>query len=148
VHGWVNIISFTEPVENILTYQPWQLSNEKTATVEASRIVSDGILVKLLKCDDRDQAKALTNIDILVDEALLPKLEDGEYYWTDLIGLTVINQDGITLGDVTDLLETGSNDVLVVRGEREHLIPYLPKEYIVDIDREKKIIQVVWDPEF
>ncbi|MFU8798055.1 MAG: ribosome maturation factor RimM [Gammaproteobacteria bacterium] len=148
IRGWVNIISFTQPVKNILSYQPWQLSNGKTVTVEASRVVHNGIIVKFLGCDDRDIARTYTNIEILIQPTCRPPLTEGDYYWTDLIGLTVMNQDGLILGEVVDLLETGSNDVLAVRGKKEHLIPYLLKDTIVDIDMNKKIIQVIWDPDF
>ena len=157
VQGWVNIISFTEPKENILTYQPWQLrslTTLKTITFEASRILGDGIIVKLAGCNDRDVAKAYTNAEIAIEQERFPQLEAGEYYWTDLIGLRVINQNGVTLGDVIDLMETGSNDVLIVRetldsgAPRDHLIPYLPKEFVVDINLDTKVIQVIWDPDF
>lgn len=160
VQGWINITSFTEPKENILNYQPWQLRWQnawKTITVEASRILADGIIVKLSGCNDRDLAKAYTGCDIAIEPTQRPQLNAGEYYWTDLIGLTVINQDGVTLGQVTDLMETGSNDVLIVKNTtgaphvapgKEFLIPYLPKEFIVDIDLNTKIMRVIWDSDF
>lgn len=148
IQGWLNVISFTEPTENILNYRPWQFcwqNNWKTITVEASRILHNSIIIKLSGCDDRDQAKLYTGTEIGIEPQLLPKLDTGEYYWSDLIGLTVVNQDGVTLGQVTDLLETGSNDVLVIG---KHLIPYLPGEYVVDIDLKNKIMRVIWDPDF
>lgn len=160
IQGWVNITSFTDPKENILNYQPWQLRSPnslKTITIEASRILADGIIVKLSGCNDRDIAKAYTGANIAIEPEQRPQLEAGEYYWTDLIGLTVINQDGVTLGEVIDLMQTGSNDVLIVRKTvgavgagtgKEHLIPYLPKEFIVDINLDTKIMQVIWDPDF
>jgi 16S rRNA processing protein RimM len=151
VQGWVNVISFTEPKENILSYSPWQLrwqNNWKTISVESSRILADSIIVKLSGCNDRDLAKAYTDCDIAIGPEQRLPLNVGEYYWTDLIGLTVINQDGVTLGQVMDLMETGSNDVLIVKGKKEHLIPYLPKDFVVDIDLNTKIIQVIWDPDF
>lgn len=99
--------------------------------------------------EDRETAARLTNLEIGVSREELPPLENGEYYWTDLVGLTVITELGVTLGIVDRLLETGSNDVLVVKGElREHLIPYIPDDYVLEIDLESKIMRVAWDPEF
>ena len=78
----------------------------------------------------------------------LPETREDEFYWSDLIGLQVINADGKRLGEVDHLLETGANDVLVVRGEREYLIPYLPEQVIQDIDLDAQVIRVDWDPDF
>jgi 16S rRNA processing protein RimM len=90
----------------------------------------------------------LIDCDIAVQREQLPALESGEYYWTDLQGLRVVNLEGVELGVVSHLFETGANDVLVVRGERERLIPYTTGEAIQEVDLDHGQITVDWDPEF
>jgi 16S rRNA processing protein RimM len=90
----------------------------------------------------------LIGCDIALYRQQLPELEAGDYYWSDLIGLRVLNLDGVDLGQVERLIETGANDVLVLQGERERLIPYLKDQVIKQINLDDKVIQVDWDPEF
>jgi 16S rRNA processing protein RimM len=78
----------------------------------------------------------------------LPPAPEGEYYWTDLIGLTVINREGVTLGQVDHLLETGANDVLVVKGERERLIPFLLELVVLEVDLAQRMLRVDWEEDF
>ena len=89
------------------------------------------IIVKLKGVDDREAAQILANVEIGVDLSVFPELEEGDYYWHDLIGCTVVNLEGYTMGTVTEMMETGSNDVLVVKantkdafGKQERLIPF------------------------
>ena len=99
-------------------------------------------------------ARKYCELDIAVDGALLPELDAGEYYWSQLEKLKVYTLDGVLLGRVNHLIETGSNDVLVVRkcegslDKRERLIPYLPDQVIHEIDLEAGTLRVDWDPEF
>ena len=78
----------------------------------------------------------------------MPTLQPGEYFWNDLIGLQVQNLEGEDFGRVDHLLETGANDVLVVKGERERLIPFVMKQVIVEIDLEQGRIRVDWDKDY
>jgi len=107
-----------------------------------------GLIVKIAHCADRDQASRYIGKDIEVARNQLPELEEDEFYWTDLIGLSAITKEGVGLGHVSRLMETGSNDVLVVKGERERLIPLLWDNVVVRIDTDKGVIVVDWDPEF
>jgi 16S rRNA processing protein RimM len=104
-------------------------------------------VAKLLNVDDRDAAFGLKNKTILVPKYELPALEKGEYYWNDLMGHEVINQQKEHLGVVQTFLETGANDVLVVKGDKEYLIPFIP-HVIVNVDMVKKEIEVDWDKDF
>ncbi len=106
-----------------------------------------GLIARLEGCTDRDQAHALIGAEIAIDLAQLPALGAGEYYWAQLEGLRVVNLQGVELGRVSHLLETGANDVLVVKGEREHLIPYIGA-VIRAVDTEAGLIRVDWDPDF
>jgi 16S rRNA processing protein RimM len=104
-------------------------------------------VAKLLNVDDRDAAFGLKNKTILVPKHELPALEKGEYYWNDLMGHEVINQQKEHLGVVQTFLETGANDVLVVKGDKEYLIPFIP-HVIINVDMAKKEIEVDWDKDF
>ena len=95
--------------------------------------------------DDRDEAAALVDCDIAVDRAAMPDADDGSYYWADLEGLKVVHSDGTELGHVAYLLETGANDVLVVQGEHERLIPFVAEKVILDVDLGNGVISVDWD---
>ncbi len=145
--GWLKLYSFTEPAANILAYKPWYLEDAtgwKLTLPEASRKHATGMTVKIAGFDNPEKARLLTNKKIAVLRSQLPQLKKGAYYWSDLEGLTVVNVDGTVLGKVIYLLETGSNDVLVVKGDKEHAIPYLP-EVVTNIDLANQVIQVDWE---
>jgi len=151
IRGWNRIISFTQPVDNILNYSPWQMKiNGEWQEIKISSGQPHGqhVIAHIVGSNDRDQAQALTGADIAISKEQLAKLKDDEYYWSDLEGLTVINQDGTELGQVQGLMETGANDVLVIKGEKELAIPYLPGTYVTKVDLAKQAIHVNWDPEF
>jgi 16S rRNA processing protein RimM len=99
-------------------------------------------------CVDRDRAAALVGAEIWVERGRLPRAKPGEFYWCDLEGLEVVNEAGIVLGTVSHLFATGANDVLVVKGERERLIPYVPGEVVKQVDLEAQRMRVDWDAEF
>lgn len=158
VKGWLKVHSFTEEQEAILDYFPWSLKlGNKVQTVEVTdwRKHNKGLVVKIDNIDDRDVAQTLVSSEIFVDKTKLPELPDGEFYWRDLIGMTVVTDKGYDLGQVSDLLETGSNDVLVVKanrndgfGKKERLIPYLEDQVVKSVNVENKQICVDWDPGF
>lgn len=152
VQGWVRVMSHTQPRENLLNYQHWQLGRHgawRPAELEAGQAHGKGLIIKLQECSDRDQARKLIGTDIAVPRSELPALAAGEYYWADLVGLRVETTDGQFLGQVDHLLETGANDVLVVQGEdRERLIPFVMEQVIKQIDLNTGRIQVDWDPTF
>lgn len=151
VKGWIKIYSFTEPRENILTYSPWILKkgmDVKQITVVDGHLHGKAIVAGLEGITDRDLAATLIGYEILIDANKLPKPQEGEYYWRDLIGLQVETEQGVMLGIVDYLLETGSNDVLVVKGERERLIPFLQGQFVKNIDLQAAKMIVDWDPEF
>ena len=151
VRGWVKIFSHTRPIKNILNYSPWQLGKNgqwQTISISEGRVQGKGIIAHLESIDSREQAASLLGAEIAVDRQQLPQPAKDEYYWADLIGLTVINREGITLGQVDHLLETGANDVLVLKGERERLIPFLPKQVILEVDLAQSVLRVDWGADF
>ncbi len=150
IQGWIKINSFADPQENILEFSPWYIKkNNSWQELDIEQVLLRGknIVAKLTDIDVREIAQTYTNIDIYVEKSQLPNLPKGEYYWSDLEGLTVINQDGVNFGTVQYLLATGSNDVLAVKNTKERLIPYID-DVVVSIDMDKKIITVNWDAEF
>ncbi|WP_455200254.1 ribosome maturation factor RimM [Kaarinaea lacus] len=154
IKGWLKINSFTDPITNILQYDPLYLqSRDSRQSWEAIR-VSNGrahgkqVVIQFEGVNDRNQAELLRGLEIAVTRDQLPEPEDDEYYWVDLEGLSVINLDGITLGVVDSVMETGANDVLVVKGDKERLIPYVMDEFIHAIDLDAGTITVDWDPDF
>jgi 16S rRNA processing protein RimM len=107
-----------------------------------------GVVARLVGCDDRDQAQSLMGYEIGVYRDQLPETEPGEYYWNDLKGLRVVTLQGESLGIVDHLIETGANDVLVVKGERERLIPFVQDQVVTKVDLDNGEIQVDWDKDF
>lgn len=151
VKGFISVHSFTEPRDNILNYSPWHVFLSKQwQPVESLDIkVNNKSIVVLVKgYEQRELASRLTNMEIAVRKGSLPKLEAGEYYWHDLLDMQVINHEGKTLGKVTKIMPTGANDVLIVTGEKRHLIPYLPEKVILAVHASEQWIEVDWDPDF
>jgi 16S rRNA processing protein RimM len=148
VQGWVKVFSFTRPREAILDYDRWFLGQDgkwQPAEVAEGKQHSKTIIVRLDGVHDRDQAAALIGKDIAISRDDLAKTEVGSYYWADLEGMQVLHRDGTELGEVAYLMETGANDVLVTKGERERLIPFIADQVILDVDFAKGIISVDWE---
>ncbi len=156
VRGEVKIHSFTDPMENLFDYPLWHLRRDgetKQVKVSSARSQGKGLVARIEGLDDREIARTYTGFEICVPRSELPELEQGEYYWHQLVGLQVINQEQQLLGKVNHLLETGANDVLVVRpcagslDGRERLLPYTD-QCVEQIDLEQGVISVEWDADF
>ena len=155
--GWVQVFSYTRPAEKILTYSPWQLtdaSESKEVVISSSRVAGKKILVLFEECVSRSQADGLRARKIFIDKSQIPDLEDGDFYWNELVGMQVNSTEGIFLGNVETLIETGANDVLVVSpakgswDDQQRLIPYVDREVIVKVDQVLNQITVDWDPNY
>ena len=150
VQGWVKIFSYTKPRKNILEYQPWYfLDNEtyKVIEITSGREQSKPIVAQVKGINNRAEALQLIGKDLYINKEQLPKLDDDEHYWHDLTGFRVINKNKVDLGIVDYLVDTGSNHVLVTKGEAEHWIPYI-EPFLVSVDKHKKVISVDWDENF
>ncbi|MBT8049471.1 MAG: ribosome maturation factor RimM [Xanthomonadales bacterium] len=149
VKGWVKIHSLTEPKEAIFEYQPWQVGEAREA-VRILKGVKHGkhLIAQLKNIENRDQAESLVNQSIAVYRDQFPDLPAEEYYWTDLEGLSVKLEDETELGRVERMLATGANDVMVVRGEKERLIPFVQGQYVKKVNLDDGEIIVDWDPDF
>ena len=151
VKGWIKLLSWTEPRERILSFPKWQLQlggEWREWKVAEGRRHGKTIIVRLEGIGDRDQAVKLLGAEIAVSRDQLPPLKPGEYYWADLIGLEVQLLDGRSLGKVDSMMATGANDVLVVKGDRERLIPFVLDQVVREVNLESGLIQVDWDPDF
>lgn len=151
IAGRLKVHSWTRPPDNLFDYADWQL--ELDGVTAAARLLEGrrqgrSLLARLEGIDDRDTALSWRGARITVPRMQLPPAGPGEFYWAELEGLEVMTPAGVRLGRVDHLLETGANDVLVVRGEREHLVPYVPDVYVLEVDLERGRMLVDWDPEF
>ena len=148
VKGWIKVHSYTEPREALLDYKDWLLlSNNDRQAVKLAEGKRHGrtVIARIDGVDDRDDAAGYVGNDIGVPRERLPDTGQGEYYWTDLEGLQVVHCDGRTLGKVAYLLATGANDVLVVQGDQEILIPFVQDEVIREVDLAAGVISVDWE---
>jgi len=151
VKGWIKVHSYTASPGNILKYLPWTLDirgSKNPVELVEGLLQSSVVVAKLKGYDDRTQAEALKNSRILAPRSVLPALFDGSFYWDDLIGLSVLTCGGYSLGRVSRLMETGANDVMVVAGDRERLIPFVVDVYVKHVNLEAGCITVDWDPDF
>ena len=142
------MFSYTQPREAILEYDRWYLKRQgewHAAAISEGKRHGKTVIAHFEGVDDRDDAATLLDCDIAVDREAMPDADDGSYYWADLEGLQVVRRDGTELGRVAYLMETGANDVLVVEGERERLIPFVAKEVILGVDLDEGVISVDWE---
>jgi 16S rRNA processing protein RimM len=158
IKGWLKLTPYTDDPDGIFDYKTLLISIDgqwQPKTVADWRRHNNGIVLKFAQVEDREEAQQFTHAEIAVLAEDLPDLAEDEYYWRELIGLNVTNESGYQMGQVSDLLETGSNDVLVVKakpndafGKSERLIPFLTGQVVKEIDRQGKNILVDWDPGF
>lgn len=157
----MKVYSYTDPMENLLGYQTCLVNRQgqwQPVEIEAGRVHGKGLVVKLRGIETPEQGVAYAGCELAIPASDLPPLPENEYYWRQLIGLRVSVDDPergrLDLGRVDHLLETGANDVLVVRGDehsidrRERLIPYLPEQVVLEIDLDAQAMLVDWDPSF
>jgi 16S rRNA processing protein RimM len=150
IKGWVKVQAFSEDPSTLMDFESWRVgrgAEHKLYTVEAIQDHSNTLVAKLAGIDDRDAAYALRGQEISVARSALPPPEENEYYWSDLIGLTAVNREGIELGKVDSLMETGAHDVLVIKGKREHLIPFVA-QFVGKVDMAGRQIEVDWGEDY
>lgn len=160
IRGWLKVRAYTEPLNNLLNYATHYVKRNgvwQVCQLTAGRNHGKGLIVHVKGVDNNDTAQTYSHCDIAIPATDLPPLPKNEFYWRQLIGLQVIsttNHHRTPLGRVQYLMETGANDVLVVKGDqssidqRERLIPYLPQQFIGNIDLTVGTIEIDWDPSF
>ncbi len=151
VRGWLKVYSYTVPRDNVVGYSPWYLvldGQSRQVKVLSGRAHGDTVVAQIEGIQDRDAAAALVGSEIEVDRAVFGKAGREQFFWTDLQGMKVQTLTGESLGVVDHLFETGANDVMVVVGERRHLVPFLYGRVVTGVDAEQRLITVDWDPGF
>ncbi|MCP3689118.1 MAG: ribosome maturation factor RimM [Gammaproteobacteria bacterium] len=148
--GWVKVFSDTDPRENIVNYSPWTLraeSSVQTLEVEG-RLQGRLVLAKLAGIESIEAAAELIGHKIYIRPEQLPELSKGEYYWSDLIGMQVESIQAEPFGQVEDMLETGADDVMVVKGNRQRLIPFVIGDIVREVDLTGRRIIVDWQADY
>ncbi len=146
VRGWLKIQTQTEYTDSLLDYPLWYLGKPgqwREFNLDEGKVHGQYLLAHLEGMDDRNAAEAVMGMYVAVPREDRPAAEEGEYYWDDLVGLAVVNAEGIDLGRVTGLLETGAHDVIMVKGEVERLIPFVDA-YVREVDLAAGRILVDW----
>lgn len=150
IKGWVKVQPFSEDPGTLMDFESWRVGRDERQRiypVEAVQGHGKALIAKLAGIDDREAAFALRGQEISLARSDLPSPEEGEYYWSDLIGLRVINRQGVELGKVDSLMESGANDLLIVKGAREHLIPFIAA-FIGKVDVAGGTIEVDWGEDY
>ncbi|CCP10528.1 Ribosome maturation factor rimM [Stenotrophomonas maltophilia SKK35] len=152
MRGEIKLESWTEPRSAIFRYQPWIVRSPSgvETTIEGVRGRDSGkhLVARFPGVEDRDTVEAMHGTEIYVARSALPPPKPDEYYWVDLEGLDVKTTEGVALGQVSHLFSTGANDVVVVRGDRERMIPFVQPDFVKSVDFEANLVVVDWDPEF
>jgi 16S rRNA processing protein RimM len=147
IQGWIKLKTFTEAPDGLARHSLWWLrtkSGWRSAALADFRVRPAAVSAKLEGVDDRSAAELLRGCDVAVTRDDLGEAGEGEFFWVDLEGLEVVNLQGEALGRVGELLRAGGSDVLVVRGERERLIPFVA-DYVKSVDRDARRITVDWE---
>lgn len=150
VRGWIKVQPYTMEAANLLAYTSWWLGRDDDwheRRVARAQVNGRAVVAKLEGCDDRDAAARLRDAVIAVSRDALPEPGANEYYWTDLIGLNVVNAAAQNFGRVVGILQTGANDVLVVQGERERLIPFIA-DVVRRVEFADRVITVEWSADY
>jgi len=150
IKGWLKIQPFTAESDCLSTLDTWWLGRDgewQQYRVEEAQAHGPGVVAKLAGCEDREAALGFRGRQVAVNRDALPRPAANEFYWADLIGLRVVNSAAQDFGEVTRILETGANDVLVVQGERERLIPFIA-DVIQAVDLAAGVIKVDWGADY
>lgn len=155
VKGWLHLHPFGDDPASWKRMPQWWLARDDGPNaqwmpyeVSGLRRHGGGWVVKLNGVDARAGAEALTGWFFGAAKEALPRTDDGEYYWADLIGLRVVNAQGISLGSVEQVIETGANDVLrLLDGEHERLLPFI-EQVVKEVDVAGGRMMVDWQADW
>jgi 16S rRNA processing protein RimM len=151
VRGWVKVHPLTEAAKNLLAYPRWWVQRgaewQEYEVAEARVQSAESVIARLAGCEEREAAAMFRGSEIAVPREQLPQAGPGEYYWSDLLGLNVVNGELQELGRIVEILRTGANDVLVVQGDRERLIPFIGS-VVREVDAVAGVLRVDWGADY
>ena len=150
IKGWVKLLPITGEPASLLDYASWWIEGESgwnASKVEKSQLHGQEVVAKLAGCDDRDAAARYRGRNIAIARSEFPAAGENEFYWADLVGLKVVNREGVDLGSIIRIFETGANDVLVVEGDRERLIPFT-EQVVQSVDLAGRMMRVDWGADY
>lgn len=151
VRGNLKVHADTEFVDSLFDYPVWWLGRDGNWTPYTfidGQVQPKALVAQLEGVADRETAERMRGMQIAVPREELPEAEEGEYYWNDLIGLQVKNLQGVAFGSVSELMETGANDVLVVDdGANRRLIPFVDA-IVSEVDLDAGHILVDWGADY
>jgi 16S rRNA processing protein RimM len=157
IKGWVKVYSYTDPMTNLLEYPIWHIHVDgqwKEFKVLQGKPQGKGLVASLNGINDRDLALALSQTGAKVGLLDADMLEEDEHYWFQLISLKVVNTEGVLLGQVKEVYDSGGgNEVLAIQpcegsvDKQQRLVPFV-EQYIREVDLDEELVQVDWDPDF
>lgn len=162
IQGWFKVQAYSASPEALFSARVWHLlpsergaktfSGAVALDIHQVRVHGDGIVAQAGEVVDRTAAEGLKGARIFIARSAFPPLPEGEYYWVDLLGLAVLNREGVLLGEVADLLATGPQQTLVVHRHvegkaAERLIPFVDA-YVDTVDLAGRRITVDWQPDY
>jgi 16S rRNA processing protein RimM len=162
IKGWFKVLSHSADPEALFSSKRWYLqpaekglktfSGTLLLKIREAKDHSGTVVATAQEVDDRDAAEALRGARVFVPRSSFPTASADEYYWVDLIGLAVVNREGVELGSVKELLSTGPQTVLVLEYQadgkpQERMIPFVAV-YVDAVDLPGKRITVDWQPDY
>ena len=171
VKGWVKVLAHSAKPEALFAAKDWFLqapearfrpgfsafSGTVSISLQECKVHSDTVVAKIAGLEDRSAAEALRGARIFLPRSSFPSASKDEYYWVDLIGLDVVNREGLSLGTVRDLMTTGPQAVLCIeyqalaedgtQSAAERMIPFVAA-YVDAVDVPGKRITVDWQPDY
>lgn len=146
--GWLKIYSYSESMQKFSNYDYFFVLNDKTYTrLDVDDIIFDkSIKIKFKNSSSREDNNKFIGKNLYIESSQLDSLKEGQFYWKDLIGLDVYIDNEQKIGTVSDIIETGANDVLVVKGDKDYLVPYIYGESVKEIclNNQKIIIDKIY----
>lgn len=162
IKGWFKVLPYSADPEALFSAKTWYLqpaekgaktfSGTRKLAIREAKVHSDTVVATAQDVDGRDAAEALRGARIFVSRSSFPGTSNDEYYWVDLIGLDVVNREGLALGQVRELLSTGPQTVLVLAYEQdgkalERMIPFV-SAFVDAVDLAARQIRVDWQPDY
>ena len=156
IKGWLWVFSDTDEREAIFDMQPWWIKTAvgiKPLTVTAWRRQGSGLVAQFEQVPDRNIAETMNGVAIWVAQEVLPETAEDEYYWSDLVGMQVVNEQHEYLGDIAEMFETGAHDIMRVAATsgsldgEERLIPW-HKQTVMQVDMAGKTVHVAWPSDY